>query len=372
MRSYLLIGILIIQTLVNLVGALGPELGFDALWYHLTIPRIWLAAHRIYFIADPRYYYSVQPKLVDTLFLPALALGNEIWTKLMHFGFSIVTLVVIYKLARKWLKREYSLLACLIFLSNLVVNWQATTAYIDLSRTFFEVLALYCLIDKKICKCGLVLGLAIATKLVAFGSLPIFVILLVLQKASLKNIIVFILLCFIPVLPWLVFAFISTGNPIYPVFSGYDASSVRHLTDFITVFTRSADPLSPIYLMLLPLIIYYHKRLPGMLIVYCGLGLVIWWLTPRTGGGRFILPYLPVFSVLAATTIFNISIPIFKKIAIGITILLAFISIGYRAIANAKFVPVILGQQTKQDFLNKNLNKNFGDNNFYMSDPLQK
>src|SRR3989344_7589861 len=39
--SNFLITLLILQTVVNFVGALGPELGFDALWYHLTLPKIY-------------------------------------------------------------------------------------------------------------------------------------------------------------------------------------------------------------------------------------------------------------------------------------------------------------------------------------------
>src|SRR5579871_647230 len=39
-----------LQVLVNLIGALGPELAFDALWYHLTIPKLFLAFHRIGYI----------------------------------------------------------------------------------------------------------------------------------------------------------------------------------------------------------------------------------------------------------------------------------------------------------------------------------
>jgi|SRR3989344_1584478 len=38
----LLFSLITIQVFVNLVGALGPELAFDALWYHLTIPKIYL------------------------------------------------------------------------------------------------------------------------------------------------------------------------------------------------------------------------------------------------------------------------------------------------------------------------------------------
>src|SRR3989344_8129177 len=36
---------------INLIGALGPELSFDALWYHLTLPKIFLMNHSISFLS---------------------------------------------------------------------------------------------------------------------------------------------------------------------------------------------------------------------------------------------------------------------------------------------------------------------------------
>lgn len=164
-RSWTLMGLILVQALVNLVGAMGPEKGFDALWYHLPIPKIWLEAHKIFFIGG-NLYYSAMPKLIDMLYIFPHA-------QLIHFGFGILTLVVIYKLARKYLDEKYSLLACVIFYSNLVVGWQSITAYIDLGRTFFEALAFYLLLDKKIYKSAIVLGLAMATKTLAVGSLGI-------------------------------------------------------------------------------------------------------------------------------------------------------------------------------------------------------
>src|ERR1035437_3002291 len=37
--SVFLIFLIAIQTFINLVGVLGPEISFDSLWYHLTLPK---------------------------------------------------------------------------------------------------------------------------------------------------------------------------------------------------------------------------------------------------------------------------------------------------------------------------------------------
>src|SRR5262245_28880466 len=44
------VSLFLVQILINLIGTLGPELGFDALWYHLTLPKLYLLNHEIFFI----------------------------------------------------------------------------------------------------------------------------------------------------------------------------------------------------------------------------------------------------------------------------------------------------------------------------------
>src|SRR3989344_9593245 len=55
--SFLLLSLLIIQSLINLIGALGPELGFDALWYHLTFPKLYIQNHSVLHIPGSLLYY---------------------------------------------------------------------------------------------------------------------------------------------------------------------------------------------------------------------------------------------------------------------------------------------------------------------------
>ncbi|MEK7154911.1 MAG: hypothetical protein AAB697_02185, partial [Patescibacteria group bacterium] len=112
---------------------------------------------------------------------------------------------------------------------------------------------------------------------------------------------------------------------------------------------RLSDPINPIYVMILPVAWIVRKKIPVVVTAYCLLAFMVWYVTPRTGGGRFLLPYLPVWSVAVAIVIKRLrdeekSISSIKRFLVGIVIILALISIGYRAVANAKYVPVILGE----------------------------
>lgn len=393
---------LIAQGLINLIGALGPEHGFDALWYHLTLPKLYLFYHSIVHIPGGVLYYSDMPKLTEMLYVAGLALGNETTAKLGHFLFGILTTIAVYKMGRMYLSIRYSLLACAIFYSNLVVGWMSTTAYVDLARTFFEALALWCFliwvktgVRKWLLESSVMLGLAITTKLLASGSVVIFSLLLLVVvylkrwpiKRSYLQIVLYILVSFVIPLPWFVFSFLHTGNPVFPFFTRVYGVAFNmnllapqvFLGEIWQLFTHLADPITPVYIISLPLLFFCYRRFSTsgrIILFYSFLALLIWYITPRTGGGRFILPYLPAFSLITAFIIKEIYTTLFpyKKLAISfaniVIVLVLLISLVYRGMANSKYIPVLLGRETKAEFLTKQLNFSFGD--FYDIDSYFK
>lgn len=407
--SFTFLVLIILAAFINLLGALSPELSFDALWYHLTLPKLYIEKNAIEFISGGLLYYSAMPKLIEMVYIPALLFGNEISAKLIHFSFGILTLVALYKLSRIVLPQKWSLLVILLFYSNLVVAWESTTAYIDLGRTFYEVMAVWTLVlfykEKKrkwLVLSASMIGFAITAKLLALASLVIFILLLLFSQKNIlfelvenlsttlrfarritkkqnlkltdfiKEASLFTIISLIVPLPWLVFSYISTGNPIYPFFTDIypvvaSANLLHPLTfvnDFIKIFLFSDDPLSPIYLIALPVIFVqftFFTKETKLLVFYSLLALLVWYITPRTGGGRFIMPYLPVLSIIVVYAIAKSNSSYIKNLLITIILLIAVITIGYRALAVEKYVPYLLGRQTKDEFLSQNLNYSFGD-----------
>lgn len=386
--SFLLLSLICIQVLINLIGALGPEFGFDALWYHLTLPKIYLLNHSIIHIPGSLLYYSDMPKLTEMLYTASLIFSNEILAKLVHFSFGLLSSIALYFLSRKFFNSRLSIIAVLIFYSNLVVGWQSTTAYIDLARTFFEIMALWGFINfiedknrKWLIESAVMLGLAISTKLLAFGSLLIFTTLICCSLIKTKgkaspiiiNTIVYWCIAILVSSPWFVFSLVHTSNPVYPFFTNaYPISlnfnlfnPINFIKEMWIFFTNLPDPISPLYLIFLPLILIFFGKFSKTLKfigVYCLFAIVVWYLTPRTGGGRFILPYLPAFSIVATGAVGAIQNNRYLyKLFLMLVIITAFLSIGYRGFANAKYLPVILGQQSKANFLEKHLNFSFGD-----------
>ncbi len=382
------LSLLILQQLVNLIGALGPELSFDALWYHLTLPKIYLLNHKIFFIPGGLFYYSVMPKFTEMIYAAFISFGSEIYAKLFHFIFGLLTILVIYKIGRLYLPKKLSIIACIIFSSSLAFDWLQITAYVDLIRTFFEVLSFYYLLHFAknrnvidLMKSSILTGLAISTKLISVFDLVginIFLIIFYVKnsyqsKFVTKNLLLYNLVVFLIPLPWFIFSYISTGNPMYPFLtklypSGYSWSIFNPLF-FIEItwkiFTASPDPLSPIFLIFIPLVFINIKKFKEGKFYLLLLSIIIyfsWYFTPLTGGGRFILPFTGIFSIVCA-----ILIDFYKKqkfettVLITVVILAIIISIIFRFGANYKYLPVILAKETKVEFLCKNLNLNFGD-----------
>jgi hypothetical protein len=388
-----LLGLILAQALVNLIGALGPELSFDALWYHLTLPKIFLQYHKIFHIQGNLLLYSDMPKLTEMLYSFGLSLGSEVYAKLIHYFFGILCLIAIYKFTVKYTGNKLmALFALTIFYSNLVVGWESITAYIDLSRAFFEILALWAFLNwfkekntKWLIESAVMLGLAISTKVIAIESLLIFLLLITYvcvkynfdKKKWIKSIFVFTFFSLLIPLPWFIFSYLNTGNIVYPFFSAginmgtnFEIPKLQFIyRDFVDIFLYSNDPISPVYLIFIPLIFVYFKKFKAefkVIGLYSFLALIFWYITPRIGGGRFILPYLPAFSILTAYCLLRVNKKQLRIFLISIILLTSSISICYRFIANYKFISYDIGKETKSEFLSKNLNFNFGD--FYDTD----
>ena len=386
-----LICLLSAHALVNLIGVLGPEISFDALWYHLTLPKIYLQNNEVFFIPGSLFYYSAMPKLTEMLYIPAVLLSGEILAKLIHFSFGVITCISVYKITREFLNKRYAVLASLLFYGNLVVGWESIASYVDLSRTFFESLSflafLYWIKTKKeyfFITSAFMLGLAVSSKVIALGSLVIYFVLIGMnvEKVAerIKRVFIFSFLAIFPSLPWIAFAYVHTGNPVYPFFTDLYQTrlniNIFPYDVFKTIrdtFLYGQDPISPIYLIIIPIVLVVFprlKKLAKMPFVYSGLALLIWYLTPQTGGGRFILPYLPVLSVATLITVSAVRDRLIKKLLVSLMIFVFVVSIGYRFLANQKFIGFLTGAQSKSEFLRKNLNFSYGD--FYDIDGFFK
>lgn len=343
--------LILLQALVNLVGALGPELGFDALWYHLTSAKLFLLNHSIMPISGNLLYWSALPRLGDLIYAGALIFGNEITTKLIHYLFGLASAYLVFLLTKRYYPLKTALASSLLFYSTLLVGWLSTTSYIDLMLVTWLLLALYC---RSWWGRGLSLILASATKLHA----------LVIGLS-----ITLVPWGILGVLPFAVLNKLKFNNFFYPFMENFGLESEYLFNGFwywlsrpLRLFFDPSFRLGPIILLLFILSLVAIKPKPVYLKVLI-LSFLIWFLGPGTDFGRFALFFLALLSI-NASRIFDQ-----KKLSLIPVLLLLLHSLGgivTRAWANQKYVPYLLGHQTKTEFLTQNLKFHFGD--FYDTD----
>ena len=324
------LGLLIIQVAVNLVGALGPELGFDALWYHLTEAKLFRQTQSLAPIPGNLLYWSGFPRLMELVYAVTPA-------KLVHFSFGLGSAFLVYRLG--------GLVAASLFYSTLLVGWLSTTAYVDLSLTFFILSAVT---TRKYWRKIIFLALAGATKLTA---IPLSLIITGFPWAALGAI------------PFWLINWRATGNPFYPFGTHFAPVHEWFYQGFwfwisrpLRLFFDPAFRVGPIILVLALI-----NRFSSCYSLITSALFLIWFLGLGTDTGRFALPFLALLSVIAAGAL--ITKP---RLATGLILLHAFVGIAGRTFANAKYLPVITGRQTQAQFLTQHLNFDFGD--FYDTD----
>lgn len=210
-----------------LLGALAPATAFDATWYHLYLPKLYLQAGALAYF--PAHYRTLWPANVELINLWGLAVGGQPLAQLI--GLSLVggILLGLYAATRRLVGPAAALLATLLFLSAPDVSTYAPSAYVDLPLAFFVFvagMAWYAWFTTGVRAWlwvgALSVGLAAGTKLLGWPYLVSFVLLtgIVLWRRPLpgrgRTLAFVLLLAAAPSVPWLVRAWVLGGDPLFP------------------------------------------------------------------------------------------------------------------------------------------------------------
>ena len=116
---------------IALFCALAPESEYDALWYHLELPRRWLAAGHP--VDDVSEYVALYPLHWELVLGAALPTGGTVGARLLHWAM----LPACGAAAALWARRLDAprWLGAAVFVTAPTVLWEGTTAYADLALT---------------------------------------------------------------------------------------------------------------------------------------------------------------------------------------------------------------------------------------------
>ena len=364
---------IVLLGILNLLTVFTPEMGFDALWYHLTLPKLWLFKQK-WFFDGGLLYYSVMPRLTETIFIPLIKLTGYIGPKFVQYLSGIGISFFIWKISTKLnLSTLLKSVTISLFYGTWLVSWQSGSAYIDLFRTFLETVALYFFVSGSWKKGGIFLGLAVGTKWLSLGSVAIYAV-----AFGLPLILPALLLS----LPWFIIAFKFTGNPIYPLFSpllhqsfssvGVIIKNVLLLP--ITVTLPFDDFLSPLIGLLVVLttisLFSRHKLIKKIALI--GLLGSLFSVVLNPPSSRFLLPYLPALIISSVYIVSLLKDPL-RNLFIYLVIISSLIIFGMRIIAVKKYLPFLLGRETQNVFLTKHatrLPETFIDTDDYVENNL--
>ncbi len=214
------------------LGALAPsgDMDYDGLFYHLTLPKLYLLHGRIGPL--PWLTHSNFPFQLEMLYLLGLMLKGQALAKLFHFGCGWLTALALYAFGRRYWSPRAGALGAIAFVTAPFVVWELTSAYNELAFALFAFLSLAALTHWYVRResgwlwtaailCGLALGtkmLALALVLFAVGALLVALRHETARGRAAVRIAAFVALALAVGAPWYVKSYLWTGNPVYPFF----------------------------------------------------------------------------------------------------------------------------------------------------------
>lgn len=214
---------------------LTPPIARDALIHHLAIPKLWLKNGGFYEITWAKFSYY--PMNMDLLYIIPIYFNKDYLANFIHMSFGIGTAWLIYHYLKNKISFIAGLTGILIFLSTPMIFRLSTQAYVDLGLVFFTTASILAFIRyrdsrfndfKWLFLSSLSMGLALGTK---YNALIVFFFLSAAmvftcsrdtkeQGKAIQCGLIFIFISLLFFSPWLVKNAILTGNPLYPLFQG--------------------------------------------------------------------------------------------------------------------------------------------------------
>ena len=323
--------------------SLTPEIGKDALIYHLAVPKLFLQHHGFYTI--PGNIFAHYPLLAEMNYLPALFLQNDILAKMMNYAVLCLIILGIGLFARLALKDlAFPALSILIFLSIPSVFAVSHTAYNDLFVSLFTLAAFYCFLRWPeeasaggwLILFGIFSGAAAACKYTALLIIPLgcLGILFFAHKnkygvhETIRSLIVYAVAALVVGSPFYLKNLLVTGNPFFPFLygifggTGWDANQARLYDLFVQNLGMGRD--LGAYL-LLPWNLSFHAKMDS--IAFDGvIGPVFLLILPflafvRRGTSLFLISGYSFFSFLfwaSSAQQIRYLIPLFPLLAVAV------------------------------------------------------
>jgi 4-amino-4-deoxy-L-arabinose transferase-like glycosyltransferase len=291
---------------LDAILAMAPPTSGDALGYHLTAPKLWLGAHRMFPIWWD--WPTFQPFATEMHYAYAQALWSGASAVVVGAGFAGFSAVCVYGLTRELAGRAAGAVAALLWVAQGMFLWEATGGFVELVLSAFVVLSFWHLVvylrEPRVLDAalaGLALGIAASAKVHALVFAPALLLGLLVRPARRTAVAAATATAFAVAFPWYLRTWIWTGNPVYPLafggkywdsydraeyvteWRGYGIHGIWHLPFFPLEFVLQTAHYERGYafgpaLFVLPVVaLFFRRRWVTWIAAGEVLFLVLWW-----------------------------------------------------------------------------------------------
>jgi 4-amino-4-deoxy-L-arabinose transferase-like glycosyltransferase len=371
--------LLVVIWLSHLIQVFTPEVGFDAVWYHLPVIQAIVSAKKLVYL--PELYQSLNPLWSDLIFGLGFWLGGDLGAKVVAYLFGISLVIVTYLLARKFLNKEWSLWVILLISVFQVVAWQSASFYVDVAKAVWELATLLVLIkwrtapnDKWLVLAGLFFGASLATKLFSLFLLPVmwWLICFWRGKTPWRSLLIFGGASLLLPLPFYWWSWVNTGQIWYSFgvhlaklgeiganssLGLYFGQRTLDLWKLPLEVILGRDYTSFLLILFLPVLLIYFSKIKAQPLL-TGLGVftlfqvMLWWYLPPLSTRYALLGFI-VWLILSIWSVAQLikDKPVYRR-PILITLSLALlINFAPRLVVNWRSWQYLSGRQTKDEYI---------------------
>ncbi len=225
-RELPLVGVAAVVGYNGLLASAPPTSG-DAISYHLTAPKLWLQAGKLFPIWWD--WTTFQPFATEMHYAYAEALSGGRAAMIVGAGLCGFSAVCVFGMARAFAGHTVGVVAVAIWVLQGMFAWEATGGFVDALVGGFVALALWELLlfarSRMVgdgATVGLAVGLAGSTKYLGLLFVPpaLVAVSVLARRADRVRVLVLATLGTAVVAPWLVRTYHLTGNPVYPLIFG--------------------------------------------------------------------------------------------------------------------------------------------------------
>jgi hypothetical protein len=217
----------------HLFRCFDPLLEHDSLVYHLTIPKVYLKHHGI--VEVPHHLYFNVPHNMEVLYTWALAWGGPITTRLLTFQFHVLILLGLGLYAARWPVQALGTALGLLYVSGPNIQDQFALSHTEPAIACFLLYAFLLLLRwnddgrrttllGSSALAGWVLGCKYTAWFFVLGWLAALGAIAFLRpgplRSKLRDLTAAAVVLGLFLGPWLLKAWITTGNPLYPSLYG--------------------------------------------------------------------------------------------------------------------------------------------------------